>query len=35
MSRPNAFVCAAFDFVSDIWMIENFDSGIRDDALVR
>jgi Tol biopolymer transport system component len=24
--RPNAFVCAAFDFVSDVWMIENFDS---------
>ena len=27
--RPNAFICAAFDFVSDIWMIENFDSPHR------
>ena len=25
--RPDAFVCAAFDYVSDIWMIENFDQG--------
>ena len=25
--RPNAFICAAFDFVSDVWMIENFDRG--------
>jgi dipeptidyl aminopeptidase/acylaminoacyl peptidase len=24
--HPDAFVCAAFDFVSDVWMIENFDS---------
>jgi TolB protein len=27
--RPKAFVCAAFDFVSDVWMIENFDSSKR------
>ena len=27
--RPNAFVCMALDFNSDIWMIENFDSNIR------
>jgi hypothetical protein len=24
--RPRGFICAAFDFVSDVWMIENFDS---------
>jgi hypothetical protein len=24
--HPDAFVCAAFDFVSDVWMIENFGS---------
>lgn len=24
--RPGAFVCVAFDFVSDVWMIDNFDS---------
>jgi len=24
--RPDAFICAGFDFVSDIWMIENFES---------
>jgi len=23
--RPNAFICTAFYYVSDIWMIENFD----------
>ncbi len=23
--RPNAFVCAAFEFASDVWIIENFD----------
>ena len=26
--RPGAFVCAAFDYVSDVWMIENFDPGV-------
>jgi serine/threonine-protein kinase len=25
--RPNAFICTAFDFVSDIWVIDNFLSG--------
>jgi Tol biopolymer transport system component len=24
--RGSTFVCAAFDFISDVWMIENFDS---------
>jgi Tol biopolymer transport system component len=24
-TRPNAFICAAFDVVSDIWKIDNFD----------
>jgi len=24
-TRPNAFICAAFDFASDIWRIDNFD----------
>ena len=24
-SRPNAFLCVAFDFASDIWRIDNFD----------
>lgn len=24
-TRPDAFVCAAFDFASDIWRIDNFD----------
>lgn len=24
-TRPNAFICAAFDLVSDIWRIDNFD----------
>jgi serine/threonine protein kinase len=24
--QGNTFVCAAFDFISDVWMIENFDS---------
>jgi DNA-binding SARP family transcriptional activator/Tol biopolymer transport system component len=24
-TRPNAFICAAFDLVSDIWQIDNFD----------
>jgi Tol biopolymer transport system component len=24
-TRPNAFICAAFDLVSDIWKIDNFD----------
>ncbi|HVE79531.1 MAG TPA: BTAD domain-containing putative transcriptional regulator [Gemmatimonadaceae bacterium] len=26
---PNAFVCAASEFVSDVWMIENFDADER------
>jgi hypothetical protein len=28
-SRPNAFICAAFDFASDIWRIDNFDQRAR------
>jgi hypothetical protein len=27
--RPGAFVCVVFDFVSEIWMIDHFDSGAR------
>jgi DNA-binding SARP family transcriptional activator/Tol biopolymer transport system component len=26
-TRPNAFICAAFDLTSDIWKIDNFDRG--------
>jgi Tol biopolymer transport system component len=28
-SRPSAFICAAFDFASDIWRIDNFDQRAR------
>lgn len=28
-TRPNSFVCAAFDLTSDIWKIDNFDRGER------
>lgn len=28
-TRPNAFICAAFDLVSDVWRIDNFDRSSR------
>lgn len=28
-TRPNTFICAAFDLVSDVWKIDNFDRGAK------